>query len=140
MTIAPDPTIALVAYLAADADIVSLAGDRVHGAELPAESSKPVLPPTVVVQDAGGMGRAGNMLEYHQRVDVYAYAPTPAEAKRLQLACIGALTRLKRTVINGTILYSAVKETGPYPGRSPTSFWPFSFSVWSVQTNYQEVN
>lgn len=139
MAIAPDPLEAVVAYLAADADVVSLAADRVYGAELPAEASQPVLPPTVVVQNAGGFGNRGTSSDYHQRIDVVAYGPDSLTANHLQLACMGALNRVKRLVINGTILYSVSNETLPSPGRSPTSFWPYSWTTWSVHTNYREI-
>ncbi len=137
MATPPDPLVALVAFLTADADVASLASGRVYGAELPGELSGPTIPSSVVVQDAGGFGRRGKSPEYHQRIDVMAYAPTPFEAKQLQLACTNALRQMGRVVINGTILYSAVQESGPNPGRSPESFWSFSWSVWSVETNYQ---
>jgi hypothetical protein len=140
MAIAPDPLEALVSYLASDADVQGLAETRVYGAELPGEDAADMPQCAVVVQDSGGFGRQGNSPEYHQRVDVFAYGPDPLTAKQLQLACIGALNRLRRTVINGTILYSATPDSMPNPGRSPESFWPYSMTVWSVQTNFQEVN
>ncbi|MBN9393434.1 MAG: DUF3168 domain-containing protein [Chloroflexi bacterium] len=139
MAIAPDPMLALIAYLLADTDVASLAGARVYGAELPEGASQPVLPPTVLIQDAGGLGDRGYSDQYNWRVDVFAYGPDPEQAKQLQMACIGALRKLERRVVNGTMLYSASKEAGPNPGRSQTSLWPFSFSVWSVETSYLEV-
>jgi hypothetical protein len=139
MAIAPDPLEALVSYLAADSDVASLAGSRVYGAELPGEDADDMPQYAVVVQDAGGFGSRSESPQYNARFDVFAYGPDTETAKQLQLACIGALRQIKRKVLNSTILYSAIKETGPFPGRTPEGLWPFSFSVWSVETNYQEV-
>lgn len=135
MTIAPVPRAALVAYLAADPDVASLAENRVFGAELPEEEAVDMPRYAVVVQNAGGSGN------YALRFDVRAYGATPAQADYLQQACKGALERLERKVINQTILHDAVKETGPFPGRSQTSLslWPFSFSTWSIGISYTEV-
>lgn len=140
MTIAPSPRAALVAYLAADPDVVSLAGSRVYGAELPGDEATAMPRYAVVVQNAGGNGKSNYSTQYNARFDVYAYGSTPAEADQLQRACIGALERMGRAVISGTILYAASSLTGVYPGRTPVSFWPFAFSVWSIETNYQSVS
>lgn len=140
MAIPPDPLAALVGYLLADADVAGLAGTRIYGGELPDESSQPTLPPTVVLQDAGGRYPRSNSQQYTALVDVRSYAPTPIETKQLDLACTTALNRLARTIVNGTVLFSAIKEDGPRPGRSQTSLWPFSLSVWSIETSFQEVN
>jgi hypothetical protein len=140
VTIAPSPRAALVAYLAADADVVSLAGARVYGAELPGDDTTAMPQYAVVVQNAGGNGKANYSTQYNARFDIVAYGATPAAADQLQRACIGALEKLNRTVISGTILYSAISLTGVYPGRTPESYWPFAFTTWSIETNYQSVS
>lgn len=140
MTIAPSPRAALVAYLAADADVASLAGTRIYGAELPVDDASAMPRYAVVVQNAGGNGKANYSTQYNARFDIYAYGATPAQAYDLQLACIGALERMGRAVISGTILYSASSLTGVYPGRTPEVFWPFAFSTWSIETNYQSAS
>lgn len=138
MAISPDPLIALVDYLAADSDVASLSGSRVFGAELPGEEADDMPRAAVVVQDAGGQGNRGEMHVYNWRVDVFAYGADLQEAKQLQLACIGALNRIRRVVVNNTILYSA-SGTGPYPGRDPVAYWPYSRTTWSIETSYQAV-
>jgi hypothetical protein len=139
VTISPSPRAALVAFLAADTDVAGLAGPRVYGAELPGDETANMPRYAVVVQNAGGNGKANYSTQYNARFDVYAYGATPAEADLLQRACIGALEKLNRTVVSGTILYSAISLTGVYPGRTPVSFWPFAFTTWSIETNYQSV-
>lgn len=139
MAVPPRPRGAIVAYLAADADVAALAGTRIYGAELPGEEAANMPRYAVVVQSAGGLGDRSYSPQYNARFDVFAYGATPAEAEELQYACIQALKRLEREVINSTILYSATREAGPNPGRTQTSYWPFSFSVWSVETSYTEV-
>jgi hypothetical protein len=83
VTIAPSPRAALVAYLAADADVVSLAGARVYGAELPGDDTTAMPQYAVVVQNAGGNGKANYSTQYNARFDIVAYGATPAAADQL---------------------------------------------------------
>jgi hypothetical protein len=138
MSTPPSPRAALVAYLKADPDVFTQTAGRVFGASLPGSESTSMPRKAVVVQSVGGSERVHSP-QYRAQFDIRTYGATPAEADELQRVCRSALKRLSRVALNGALLYSAVMLTGSYAAIEETTYWPFHFSTWAVETHYQEV-
>lgn len=138
MAAPPSPRAALVEYLKANIEVYTETAGRVFGATLPAGESASMPRKAVVVQNAGGTGRVHSP-QYRAQFDIRCYGASAAEADELQRACQSALRNLSRKAYVGALLYSAILLTGTYPGIEETTFWPFCFSTWAVETHYQEV-
>jgi len=137
----PDPLLALRALVAADADVVALAGTRVFAAELP-DSEATVMPRAVaVIAASGGPPDAGYAPLARRRIDVRTYGKTPLGAMQLHLAVHAVLKNLRRTPSLTVLLHSAALEAGPVALREPDTGaeWPFVFASYALLVSEQAV-
>lgn len=124
----------LVAFLRADAFVAAMAGSRVFGGELPEAETAAMPRHAIVVRASGGVSLTGESFLEHdtQRVDVFAFGPTPREATRLMRAAFYALRGLRRSVHAGVLLHWANPASGSIAGREPVTEWPRQFQSFQV--------
>ncbi len=139
MTI-PDPLVAVVAFLAADAPSLELHGGRVYGDEIPADlvelvSDGETILKTVVIRRSG-MGRSvGNNSRIghsRPRFDVFCYGETPLEAASLDLACFDALKQMVPHTEGVCRMFDATLVAGPVSLREEDTQWPLTFRTYLV--------
>lgn len=131
---AADPIAAIVALLAADADVAALVGARVFGGELPAAEAEHMPRPAIVVSPTpGGPFAAGSTAEIDlQAVDLLAYGETPYEAGRVMRAAAAALDGAARVVSEGALIHWARPAGGPAAQREPEVAWPVSVRPYEI--------
>ena len=134
----------LVAFLRADAFIAAMAGTWVYGGEFPDKPKSLIaqMPRhAIVVKASGGVSLTGESFLEHdtQRVDVFAFGPTPREATRLMRAAFYALRGLRRSVHAGVLLHWANPASGSIAGREPVTEWPRQFQSFQVMHGLLEV-
>lgn len=132
-----DIVAALVAILKADAAVAALAGDRVHGIELPAGEAAAMPGKGVVVRPAGGISPVGGYAEHTGgRVDVISWGETPYEAERLAGAVYLALKGQRRAVVAtgaGDVLVHWIEEAGGRLSlRDAETDWPAAVQPFQV--------
>jgi hypothetical protein len=125
---------ALVAFLKADAFVASMTAGRVFGGELPETETASMPRQAIVVRASGGVSLTGESFADHdtQRVDVFAFGPTPREATRLMRAAFYALRSLRRSVHAGCLIHWANAASGSIAGREPVTEWPRQFQSFQV--------
>lgn len=124
---------ALVAYLQTIPSVV-LTGARIFGGELPAAETAQMPRAAIVIKASGGVSQTGDSYVETdtQRVDVFAFGPTPREAARVSRAAGLALRRLTRSVHAGVLLHSASAASGSFAAREPETEWPRHFQSFQV--------
>lgn len=137
----PDPIAAVVAFLAADADVAALVGTttirgalvaRVFGAAIPAEEAAQMPRPAIAVSAAGGVAVGGYVRLQRPRIDVKCYGRTHHEAMAVHLAAYAALRYLYRRAQGAAFLHNAVLVGGPLELVDPHTDWPLVSSTWNV--------
>lgn len=125
---------ALVAFLKANPFVAAIAGGRVFGGELPVAETAAMPRHAVVVRASGGVSLTGESYLDHdtQRIDVFAFGPTPREATRLMRAAFYALRSLRRSVHAGCLIHWANAASGSLAGREPVTEWPRQFQSFQV--------
>lgn len=131
----------LVAFLRADAFVAAIAQGRGFGGELPETETASMPRHAFVVKASGGVSLTGESFLDHdtQRVDVFAFGPTPREAARLMRAIFYALRSLRRSVHAGCLLHWANPASGSIAGREPVTEWPRQFQSFQVMHGLLEV-
>jgi len=133
-----DVIAALIALLKADAAVAALVGSgaaaRVFGGELPPAETRFMPRAAIVLAASGGASLTGGSYAEHdtQRVDLFAYGATPAEADGLLRAAALALRRARRGVWGGTIIHWANAAGGFSSGRDRDAAWPRGFQSFQV--------
>lgn len=129
-----DPVGAVVAILLADADVAALVQTRGFGGELPAAQTRDMPRHAFVVKASGGTAMNGQgFAEYDtQRVDLYCFGRTPAEAARLADLCGLKLRRARRQVAAGTLVHWVQSAGGFSSGREPVTDWPRAWRSFQV--------
>lgn len=124
----------LVAFLKADAFVAAMVEGRGFGGELPAREAASMPRHAFVVKASGGVSLTGESYVEHdtQRVDVFAFGPTPREATRLMRAIFYALRSLRRSVHAGCLIHWANPASGRLSGREPDTEWPRQFQSFQV--------
>lgn len=124
----------VVAFLKADPFVAAMAGIRVFGGELPEAETASMPRACVVVRSSGGASLTGESFLDHdtQRLDVFAFGPTPREATRLMRAVFYALRSLRRSVHAGCLIHWANPASGSIAGREPVTEWPRQFQSFQV--------
>ena len=124
----------VVAYLKTGASVTALSGTRIFGGELPAAEAEFMPRHAIVVRASGGASLTGESLLDHdtQRLDVFAFGPTPREAKRLMGRASRHLRKLTRSVHAGCLLHWANPASGSIAGREPVTEWPRQFQSFQV--------
>lgn len=129
-----DPVGVVVALLLADAQVAARVGTRGFGGELPAAETDDMPRAAFVVKASGGVAMNGQgFAEYDtQRVDLYAFGPTPAEAASLADLCALKLRRARRQVAAGTLVHWVQSAGGFSSGREPVTDWPRAWRSFQV--------
>ncbi|SCW61802.1 hypothetical protein SAMN02927924_01698 [Sphingobium faniae] len=129
-----DPVGALVAILMDDAATASRVAARVFGGELPATEAASMPRRALVIRPSGGVSMTGESYVEHdtQRVDLFAYGATPAEAGDLMGIAALALRRVKRRVAAGTLVHWVQSAGGFSSGREPETEWPRVFQSFQL--------
>lgn len=129
-----DPNAALVALLAASAPVQALVGTRIYGGELPAAETGSMPRAAVVLQASGGPGLTGETYAELdvQRVDVFSYGATPAEAAEVQRACARALRQARRATWAGVLVHWVRSAGGFTSARDPDAAWPRAFQSFQM--------
>lgn len=139
----PSVITALTEFLKADADVASLAGTRVFGAELPEGEAINMPRASVVCRPSGGgsyiPGRSYIEIA-DPRVDITCYGATPYQADRTHRAVHAALKQMRRNVSAGCLLHWALPTVSPLQLRDPDAEWPMVLSVWQVLYSEKEVS
>lgn len=125
---------ALVAYLKDIPAVATLTSSRIFGGELPGGETASMPRAAIVIKASGGVSQTGaSYVETDtQRVDVFAFGPTPHEAARVARAAGLALRRLDRSVHGGVLLHSASAASGSFSTREPVVEWPRHFQSFQV--------
>jgi len=124
----------VVAYLKTGPFVTALTGTRIFGGELPAAETAAMPRHAIVVRASGGSSLTGESTNQHdtQRLDVFAFGPTPREAARVMRAAAYHLRGLTRSVHGGVLLHWAVPASGSLAGREPETEWPRQFQSFQV--------
>ena len=124
----------LVAYLKSIPSVAVLTGSRIFGGELPAAETASMPRAAIVIKASGGVSLTGESKLEHdtQRVDLFAFGPTPREAGRIARAAALALRRLERSVHAGCLIHWANAASGSLAGREPVTEWPRQFQSFQV--------
>lgn len=124
----------VVAYLKADTATAALVSTRVFGGELPASETASMPRGAIVARASGGVSLTGDSTLEHdtQRVDVFAFGPTPRKAARVMRAAVLALRRLTPGVYAGCFIHWANPASGSIAGREPVTEWPRQFQSFQV--------
>jgi hypothetical protein len=125
---------ALVGFLLADADVAASVAMRGFGAELPAGEAASMPRTAFVLRPSGGATlTSGSFAEVDtQRVDLFSYGRTPAEAGILADLIALKLRRLERATVAGTLLHWAKSAGGFSSGREPEADWPRAWRSFQV--------
>ena len=129
-----DPVSALVAYLKTDGAVATPIGLRIFGGELPSVEARSMPRGALIVKLSGGTSlTAGTFVEHDtQRIDLFAFGPTPFEASQLLARASLALRRLRRGVWAGTLIHWVNSAGGSNVGREPATDWPRAFQSFQV--------
>lgn len=124
----------LVAFLKADVATNAVTGGRIFGGELPAAETAAMPRTAIVVKSSGGISLTGESYLEHdtQRVDVFAFGPTPRAAAAVMRTAALALRGLRRSVHARCLIHWANSASGSLPGREPVTEWPRQFQSFQV--------
>lgn len=124
----------LVAFLKADTATAAQVAARVFGGELPADETASMPRKAIVVKASGGVQlNADSFVETDsQRVDLFAFGKTPAEAGAVMRTAALALRRLRRGVYGGVLIHWANSASASLSGREPVVEWPRQFQSFQV--------
>lgn len=124
----------LVAYLKAIPAIAVLTDSRIFGGELPERETASMPRAAIVIKASGGVSLTGESTLEHdtQRVDVFAFGPTPREAARVSREAGLALRRLAPGVYGGVLIHWANAASGSFATREPVTEWPRHFQSFQV--------
>lgn len=136
-----DVVAALVAIARADAGVAALAAARVFGGELPAGEAQSMPRAALVIKASGGATLTdGSYAQADaQRVDLFAYGQSRAEADRLLIAAAQALRGVRRRVAAGVLVHWARPAGGYASGRDADLAWPRAWQSFQVFHSLQEV-
>lgn len=132
----PNPVIAIIDFLQADAQVTTVMAARVFGAELPPAEVSNMPRECAVIKASGGPGSdMGYMKTNRNRYEIRTYGRTPLTAWDAHLAVHDALKQMVPTVTNNTKLNNAVQVQGPMQLRDPDVNWPFVLSSYSISAS-----
>lgn len=124
----------LRAILLADASIEATTDGRVFGGELPDDEAASMPRAAIVLAEAGGTAlMADSYVEVEtQRVDLFAFGATPAEANALARAAALILRRVRRGIYAGVVIHWVKPGGGALQARERDLEWPFAFQSFQV--------
>jgi hypothetical protein len=124
----------LVAFLKADAATFAVTGGRIFAGELPPGETVSMPRTAIVLRASGGIQLLGESFVEHdtQRVDVFAFGPTPRDAAAVLRTAAMALRALRRSVHAGCLIHWVNSAGGSISGREPTTEWPRQFQSFQV--------
>jgi hypothetical protein len=131
----------VVAFLKADAATFAASGGRIFGGELPADETASMPRAAIVIRASGGVSLTGDSFLGHdtQRVDLFAFGPTPNAAGSLMRTAALALRGLRRGVYGGVQIHWAIPAGGSNAGREPTTEWPRQFQSFQLLHGLVEI-
>jgi hypothetical protein len=124
----------LRAYFKADVATNAITSGRIFGGELHPDETEFMPRAAIVLKASGGVSLTGESFVEHdtQRVDVFAFGPTPRDAAKVMRVAALALRRLRRGVYGGVLIHWANSASGSLPGREPVTEWPRQFQSFQV--------
>ena len=136
-----DPVAAFVAALLADEDSAEQAGTDMFGGELPGEAVARMPGRMIVIAPSGGVSLTGDSdAEIDtQRLDLLAYAGTPAEANRLCATATRRLLMIRREAFAGTFIHWVKRAGGFSQARDRDGQWPMAFRSFQLLYSLKEV-
>lgn len=139
---AADPVAALCAALKADGAVALQVVDRVFGGELPMGEAASMPRKALVLKPSGGpsLTNGSNAPHDTQRIDVFAYGATPAEAAALMGDVSLCLLWIQRAVWADTLIHWVNSAGGFMSGREPDTDWPRVFKSFQVFHALQSVS
>jgi hypothetical protein len=123
-----DPTLAIAAYLKAQASINEATGGRIFRPELP-KSEEPSMPRgCVIVRPAGGTDLFANtrLPAKTPRVDIVCYGSTRLECENIARECSAALDELTHSTWEKVIVFWTRIVGQPASAIDPETNWPFA--------------
>lgn len=143
--VARDPLPALLAILNANGALAaavtggsvaagSSAVVRIYGEGLPdapiVHSAQPsVLPPTIVIADAGNRGDDDLAVQQFYRAELRAYEVTTARARALWYQALNALLAGTPAIVGSLYVSAGRRFSGPRVGPEMTSDWPVAVGM-----------
>lgn len=132
----PNPIIAIIDFLQADARVTTVMAARVFGAELPPGEVSNMPRECAVIKASGGPGNdMGYMKTNRNRYEIRAYGRTPLLAWDAYLAVHDALKQMTPNVTNSTKLNNAIQVQAPMQLRNPELKWHFVLSSYSISAS-----
>lgn len=120
---------AIRGWLAIQSSITALTQDRIFVNRLPrslVESEDTFRPrKSLVVQQAGGPGRADRIALSFQDIEVICYGETDLEADKVRREVWEAFRLLSRVRQNTTLIHHVNPVGGALTGKDPDIVWPF---------------
>ena len=142
-----DVLAAVVSYLRAQSDVSDQVGTRVWGLEIPV-SNNPTFDQVgrmpqkcIVLRPSGGqgLGDASKVDVFEQRIDVFNYGATGAEANTVHQVSHAAFKSMERNAVTVSsvkmFIHRAVRSSGGIFLRDPDGDWPLWLEVWSVSAS-----
>jgi hypothetical protein len=106
---------ALLEYMKADSDIMTLVGDRVYGEALPREEIANMPRHNLVIVSAGGPEAQKTDPVFSQRFDVWSYGYSLYEAGVLDRIAYAVVKNIMRETVGDVLIHSAALSGGPTP-------------------------
>ena len=131
----------LVSHLKAQAAVSAQVGTLVFGLEVPL-TYVPTMPrKLIVLRPSGGqgLGDESTVDVFEQRIDVFNYGATGAEANavhQVSHAALKAMTRNKVTVSSvNMFIHRVSRSAGATFLRDPDGDWPLWLETWSISAS-----
>jgi hypothetical protein len=131
----------IVSHLKAQSAVSAQVGTLVFGLEVPL-TYVPTMPrKMIVVRPSGGagLGDASDVDVFDQRIDVFNYGGTGAEANAVHQVSHAALKAIERNAVTVNsiemLIHTATRSSGGIFLRDPDGDWPLWLEVWSISAS-----
>jgi hypothetical protein len=135
----PSPIKSVAAYLEAGADIASVAGGWVFGHEIPGGLAAAMPRAALMASGAGGWGSDSDMPIDRVRIDLRSYGATTTTAEALARLAHLRMKAMRREVVGGLLLHSALASSGYFGLREPVTEWPVVVRSYFLLFDEREV-
>jgi hypothetical protein len=127
----PNPLVAVITLMKADAAIIAQVATRVFGEELPRSEVGSMPRKAITLHSNGGRYDQDDLIVSPYRINTHCYGATVYEALQVDLVVYEFFKNLKRRGIatgGGVLLANA--ETGPFTLRDPDTTWPYVLTTY----------